>query len=62
MREFHSLPCGTLVSDGKSMLKVAAGDGFMDLKELQHAGKKKLVVSEFLRGFPEIARYRFPEK
>ena len=59
-KEFHSLPCGTLVSDGMTNLKVAAGDGFMDLKELQLAGKKRLVVGEFLRGFPEIGRYRFP--
>ena len=62
VRQLHSLPCGTLVSDGKAILKVAAGDGFIDLKELQLAGKNRLVVGEFLRGFPEIARYRFSEK
>jgi methionyl-tRNA formyltransferase len=62
VREFHSLPCGTLVSDGKTNLKVVAGNGFIELKELQLAGKNRLVVGEFLRGFPEIARYRFSEK
>lgn len=62
VKEFHSLPCGTLVSDGKTILKVAAGDGFVVLKELRLAGKNTVVVGEFLRGFPEIARYRFREK
>jgi methionyl-tRNA formyltransferase len=60
-KEPHALPCGTLVSDGKANLKVAAGDGFIDIKEMQQASKNRLNVQEFLRGFPEIGRYRFKE-
>ena len=59
IKELHSLPCGTLVSDGRASLKAAAADGFIIIKEIQQAGKIKLNVQEFLRGFPEISRYRF---
>jgi methionyl-tRNA formyltransferase len=47
----HNLKKGTIVSDGKSFLKIAVSDGFIHVLELQVAGKKKLKVDEFLRGF-----------
>lgn len=40
----------TLVSDGKKMLKFAATDGFVEILELQMAGKKKNSIEDFLRG------------
>lgn len=49
--EKHDLPTGTLVSDGKTYLNVAVEDGFVGLKTLQLAGKKRLGISDFLRGF-----------
>ncbi|MGX5689196.1 methionyl-tRNA formyltransferase [Arcticibacter tournemirensis] len=38
-------------SDGKSFLRFACRDGFIDIKELQLEGKKKMTVEEFLRGY-----------
>jgi len=42
---------GTIISDKKSFLKIAVNDGFINIIELQIAGKKKMNVSDFLRGF-----------
>lgn len=48
----ENLPApGTLLSDGKSYLKVAASDGFIHLLNLQLEGKKRMNIDEFLRGF-----------
>lgn len=47
----HDLPCGSIVSDGKQYLKIAVKDGFLHLKEVQLAGKKRMPVADFLRGF-----------
>jgi methionyl-tRNA formyltransferase len=44
-------PASTIISDGKSFLKIACSDGFLHIKELQLEGKKKLTVDAFLRGF-----------
>ncbi|KAA8484410.1 methionyl-tRNA formyltransferase [Arcticibacter tournemirensis] len=38
-------------SDGKSFLRFACRDGFIDIKELQLEGKKKMTAEEFLRGY-----------
>lgn len=46
----HSLPVGTLETDGRKWLRVAAKDGYVYLEELQLAGKKKMPVTDFLRG------------
>ncbi len=48
--EKHEYPCGTLICDGKRVLKVATNDGFINILELQMAGKKKNKVEDFLRG------------
>lgn len=49
--QIHSLPIGTVVSDGKTYFRAAVKDGFIDIESLQLAGKKRLSVVEFLRGF-----------
>lgn len=46
----HGTPCGTLICDGKKVLKIATADGFVQICELQMAGKKKNSVEDFLRG------------
>ena len=46
----HVHPAGTVLTDGKSYLKVAANDGFIHLTTLQQAGKKAMNIAEFLRG------------
>ncbi|MDR2086423.1 MAG: methionyl-tRNA formyltransferase [Dysgonamonadaceae bacterium] len=47
----HELPAGSIVTDGKTCLDVTATDGFIRLKEIQQAGKKRMTVDAFLRGF-----------
>ena len=48
--EHHEMPCGTLICDGKKVLKIATADGFVKILELQMAGKKRNLVEDFLRG------------
>ena len=47
----HSYAAGSLLSDGRSYLKVAVEGGFIIIDELQLAGKKRMTAGEFLRGF-----------
>ena len=47
----HSDVPGTIKTDGKTYLHVAAGNGYLSIKYLQLAGKKRLGIDEFLRGF-----------
>ena len=47
---------GTVLTDGKTYFKIAFPDGYLALTELQLAGKKRMAVSDFLRGYhPEGA-------
>ena len=47
----HNLQVGTLQTDGKEYIHIAAIDGFIAIKELQLPGKKRLAVDELLRGY-----------
>lgn len=49
---------GTILSDGKTYIRVACTDGFLDIAELQIAGKKRMTAAELLRGF-QIADHFF---
>lgn len=50
--EGESLPkAGTPESDGKTYLRFATADGYMEALEVQAEGKKKMPVSDFLRGY-----------
>jgi methionyl-tRNA formyltransferase len=42
---------GTVFSDGKTYLKIAAEDGFIHLLDLQLEGKKRMLTEDFLRGY-----------
>lgn len=42
---------GTIQSDRKTYLKFACNDGFINVKEIQLEGKKKMAVEDFLRGY-----------
>lgn len=42
---------GTVLTNGKTYLKVALTDGYLHLQTLQLAGKKRMEVADFLRGF-----------
>ena len=48
--DLHAAP-GTLLSDGKTYLAIATGDGALALTDLQLSGKKRMQVAEFLKGF-----------
>ena len=48
--EVHNLPTGTLVTDGKKFAKIAGNNGFVLLKSVQLAGKKRMDIGELLRG------------
>ncbi|MGM9675240.1 MAG: methionyl-tRNA formyltransferase [Bacteroidaceae bacterium] len=41
---------GTIQTDGKTYLQVALSDGWLQLEDLQIAGKKRMAVADFLRG------------
>ncbi|MDR1610781.1 MAG: methionyl-tRNA formyltransferase [Candidatus Symbiothrix sp.] len=47
----HNLTPGSIVTDGKKQLDVATSDGFIRIKNLQQAGKKRMPVEDFLRGY-----------
>lgn len=47
----HEQATGALDTDGKTYLRVAVPDGYVRLSSLQLAGKKRMDVADFLRGF-----------
>lgn len=49
--ENHNQHPGTVQTDGKKILRVAATDGWIDIRALQLPGKKRLKTEELLRGF-----------
>ena len=48
---------GTVLSDGKTYLAIAAADGAISVTEIQLAGKKRMAVKDFLIGFREPCTY-----
>jgi methionyl-tRNA formyltransferase len=51
----HTCEPGDIVSDQKNYLKIACADGFIHILDLQLAGKKRLEIAPFLRGFSNAA-------
>lgn len=51
-------PLKEIVTDGRTYLKIHVNGGFLQLKELQLAGKKRMSVQDFLRGFPINEQWR----
>ena len=47
---FQEVP-GTVATDGKTYLKFAGRDGWLHCIEVQYEGKKRMPVTDFLRGF-----------
>ena len=54
----HHCQPGEILSDNKTYLKIACADGFLHIKDLQLAGKKRLDIAPFLRGFSNAATYK----
>ena len=46
----HNETLGNLVIDGKKFAKIALKDGFIHLRSVQVAGKKRMDIGELLRG------------
>ena len=53
----HTFEPGAILSDHKNYLKIACADGFIHILDLQLAGKKRLEIAPFLRGFSNAAGY-----
>ena len=49
--ESHVLPFGSIRTDSKNFVEVAVQGGFIRLHAVQLAGKKRMVVTDFLNGF-----------
>lgn len=54
----HQLTPGTLLTDGKTYIHVAAADGIIGIRALQLPGKKRLKTDELLRGFLLTEEFR----
>ncbi len=44
--------CGSIVAVNKDSFIIKTGKGYLDVKELQLEGKKRMTASDFLRGYP----------
>ena len=47
----HEHAIGTVICDGKKILKFACADGFIHIMDLQLEGKKRMLIEDFLRGY-----------
>ena len=52
-----SHPAGTLICDGKKILKVAVQDGYIHLDQVQLAGKKRMPAADLMRG-TDLTQYK----
>ena len=52
-------PIGTISTDSKTYIHVYTSDGALSIRTLQLAGKKRMSVDDFLRGFRLAEGYRF---
>lgn len=51
---------GTILSDNKTYLHIICADGsIISLTDIQMAGKKRMLIKEFLMGFRNIETYKF---
>ena len=53
----HSAAAGDISTDGKNYLRAACADGWIEIGELQIAGKKRMTVKELLLGFRNAEKY-----
>lgn len=60
IKKAHQLKPGAISSDNKTFIHVATKDGYFGIHTLQLAGKKRMGVEDFLRGFQgDIENYSF---
>ena len=53
----HNYKPGTIITDHKKILKVACKNGFILIRDLQQAGKKRMGVEDFLRGNRNLEKF-----
>lgn len=58
-KQSMSIAVGTLRSDGRSYLAVAASDGWVYIDEIQLAGKRRMAVKDLLLGWRDYAEVTF---
>ena len=49
--ENHQLPAGSIISDDKSVFKIAAQGGFIHVLNLKFEGRRRMEVRDFLNGY-----------
>ena len=54
----HSMASGIIITDEKTFLKVTVNGGYIHILQLQQAGKNRLTITEFLRGFQNINKWQ----
>ncbi len=56
--ESYTIEPGSIYSDNKNFLKIGCSNGWLDVKEIQLAGKKRMRVDEFLRGVTAVENWK----
>jgi methionyl-tRNA formyltransferase len=56
--EEHAYKPGTILSDGKTNIRISCKGGYLSILNLQLEGKKRMTTMEFLRGF-KISNFTF---
>ena len=54
----HNEPIGSIHTDSKNYLKIAVVGGYISILDLQLSGKKRMMITDFLRGFPLNNKWR----
>ena len=52
----HTLPVGMIDTDGKTYFRIAVKDGYVNLLSVQLAGKKRMSIGDFLRGYRHVEK------
>ena len=47
-------PVGSFVTDGKTYVRFACSDGYIQLNDIQWEGKKRMPTADFLRGYKKV--------
>ena len=53
----HEKPTGAIITDSKTYFDIAVRGGYISIKTLQLAGKNKLGILDFLKGFDSKEPY-----
>lgn len=51
VKEEHNNKPGTIITDNKSLLRIAVSDGYVEVLDLQLSGKRRMKTTQFLNGF-----------